>query len=278
MIEMSILVTGATGTVGSQVVEKLNAKGIGVKALTRNENTVGIKGVHYVVGDLNKPKTIHPHLKHIKGLFLLTQSEQTEEMFIANKEIINMAKSAGVRKLVAIMDYKDNPIEEVIKKSGLEWTILRPVEFMKNVTYDWVESIQKEGVVRTAFPDNLSARIHDTDLAEVVTLALTEETHNKKEYDLTGPEALSQRAMIDVLSDVINKPIELIPLSEDELLKEWKAKGYDEDFINYFIIEMGKNPPKEVYTVLPTIEDITNRPAKSFREWAEENKSLFSKK
>ncbi|WP_245808945.1 SDR family oxidoreductase [Shouchella patagoniensis] len=96
---MSILVTGATGTVGSQVVERLNAKGLGVKALTRNENTPRLRGVHYVVGDLNKPKTLHPHLEHVEGLFILTQSEQTEEMFIANKEIINMAKSAGVRKI-----------------------------------------------------------------------------------------------------------------------------------------------------------------------------------
>ncbi|WP_326977956.1 hypothetical protein [Bacillus inaquosorum] len=64
-------------------------------------------------------------------------------------------------------------------------------------------------------------------------------------------------------------------MTEDEMKKEWKSKGYEEEFINYFIIEMGKNPPKQVYTVLPTIELVTGEPARTFAQWVKENKHHF---
>ncbi|MCY7941511.1 hydroxylase [Bacillus inaquosorum] len=194
---------------------------------------------------------------------------------MTNKKIVQMAEEAGVKRIVAIMDFEGNPIEEVIKNSGMEWTILRPVEFMKNVLYDWAESIQKEGIIRTAFPDSLSARIHEADIAAVAVKALTEEGHHRQTYDLTGPEALTPRIMVKQISEVIQKPIELIEMTEDEMKKEWKSKGYEEEFINYFIIEMGKNPPKQVYTVLPTIELVTGEPARTFAQWVKENKHHF---
>ncbi|WP_256717503.1 SDR family oxidoreductase [Paenibacillus odorifer] len=89
------------------------------------------------------------------------------------------------------MDYEGNPIETVIQNSGMEWTILRPSEFMKNALYFWAESIQKEGIVRTGFPDALGVRIHEADIAAVAVKALTEEGHHGKINALTGPQSLS---------------------------------------------------------------------------------------
>ncbi|MDH6429288.1 uncharacterized protein YbjT (DUF2867 family) [Paenibacillus sp. PastH-3] len=89
------------------------------------------------------------------------------------------------------MDYEGNPIETVIQYSGMEWTILRPSEFMKNALYFLAESIQKEGIVRTGFPDALGVRIHEADIAAVAVKALTEEGHHGKIYALTGPQSLS---------------------------------------------------------------------------------------
>ncbi|PRS03222.1 SDR family oxidoreductase [Bacillus halotolerans] len=273
---MTILVTGATGTVGGHIVELLNGKGVKVKALTRAINKTNLPAeVQLVSGDLDHPETLQSHLYKVDGLFLMTQSDQSDTKFLANQRIVQMAEKAGVKKIVALVDYEGNPIEEVIKNSGMEWTILRPVEFMKNVLNDWAESIQKEGIIRTAFPDSLSARIHEADIAAVAVKSLTEEGHHKQTYDLTGPEALNPRNMLKQISEVIQKPIELIEMTVDEVKTEWKSKGYDEQFIDYFIIEMGKNPPEQVYTVLPTVERVLGEPARTFAPWVEENRHHF---
>lgn len=205
---MSILVTGATGTVGKEIVNQLVEREIKVSALSRKEISNNfVEGVQFVVGDLDDPKTIKPHLENINGLLLITQSSNSEEKFLSNQKIIQLAKEANVKKIVAIMDYAGNPIEEIIKNSGMEWTILRPVEFMKNVYFDWAETIQNEGVVRTAFPDTLGARIHELDIASVAVRALTEKGHSEQIYDLTGPEALSIRDMVNQISAITGKPV-----------------------------------------------------------------------
>lgn len=273
---MTILVTGATGTVGRHIVDQLNEKGIKVRALSRSKGKTKLPAeVEVVSGDLDKPKTLQSYFKNVNSLFLITQSEQSDAKYLANKRIVQMAKEASVSRIVALMDFQGNPIEEVIKNSGLEWTILRPVEFMKNVLLDWAEMIQKEGIIRSAFPDSLSARIHEVDIATVAVKALTEEGHHEQIYDLTGPEALSPRSLIKQISEVIDKPIELIEIPEEQVMKDWKSKGYDEGFVNYFIIGMGKNPPKQVYTVLPTIERVTGKPARTFSQWVKGNKHYF---
>lgn len=273
---MTILVTGATGTVGGHIIEQLNNKGVKIKALSRSIGKAKLPAkVQTVLGDLDKPETLQPHLQDVDSLFLITQSDQSDAKFSTNQRIIQMAKEAKVQKIVVLMDFEGNSIEEVIKTSRMEWTILRPVEFMKNVLYDWVESIQKEGIMRTAFPDSLSARIHEADIATVAVKALTEEGHHKKTYALTGPEALTPRSMLKQISEAIGKPIKLIEMTERAVKTEWKSKGYDEQFINYFIIEMRKNPPKQTYTVLPTIEQVTGKPARTFVQWVHENKHHF---
>ncbi|WP_340017174.1 NAD(P)H-binding protein [Paenibacillus sp. FSL K6-1318] len=271
---MRVLVTGATGSVGGHIVEQLLEKGIAVKALSRKEGNLP-EGALAALGDLDQPETVEPHLQGVDSVFLITQSDQSDTKFELNKTIIQMAKKANIKKIVALIDFYNNPIEEVIQQSGMEWTILKPVEFMKNALYGWDETIKQEGVVRHAFPNSLSARIHEADIASVAVKALTEPEHNSKIYNLTGPEALSIRTMVQQISEVIERPIKLMERSEEQVIQEWKEKGYDDEFIQYFIIEMVKNPPAEVYTVLPTIEEVTGKPARTFAQWVSENKSYF---
>ncbi|MGQ3480212.1 NAD(P)H-binding protein [Paenibacillus sp. TY11] len=271
---MKVLVTGATETLGGLIVEQLLAKGIAVKALSRKEGNLP-KGAQVVLGDLDIPETIERYFQDVDSLFLITQSDQSDTKFLTNQRIIQMAKEANVKKIVALIDFFNNPIEEVIQNSGMEWTILRPVEFMKNVLYGWAASIQKEGNIRTAFPDSLSARIHEADIASVAVEALTEEGHSSRIYNLTGPEALSPRNMVKQISEVVGRPIKLIELTEEQVRQEWKEQGYDDEFINYFIIEMGKNPPADAYTVLSTVEEVTGNPARTFAQWVNENNQHF---
>lgn len=274
---MKVLVTGATGSVGGHVVNQLASQGIEVKALSRHANSVNYpENVHAIIGDLNHPESLKEHLEDTDSLFLLTQSEQTEERLAANQRIIQLAKEAGVKRIVAIMDYEGNPIERVIQESEMEWTILRPVEFMKNALYFWAESIQKHGCVEVGFPETLSARIHEADIASVAVKALTENGHHREIYQLTGPQKLSIREMISQIAEVIGKPVKLLELTEEQVRQNAKDQGFDDEFIDYFIIGMAKNPPESVYTVLPTVEQVTGRPARSFAQWVHENKHYFT--
>lgn len=70
----------------------------------------------------------------------------------------------------------------------------------------------------------------------------------------------------------VTKPIELVKITEEQVLSDWVNKGYDEDFVHHFIIGMGKTPPKEVYTVSPAVELITGKPARTFSSWVNDNK------
>ncbi|MGD0031149.1 NAD(P)H-binding protein [Paenibacillus illinoisensis] len=273
---MKILVTGATGSVGEHIVKQLLLSQVEVRALSRSHKNTGLPAkAQTVVGDLDNPETLEVHLKSIDSLFLITQSEQTEARFLANQRIIQLAKEANVKRIVALMDYEGNPIENIIKESGMEWTIIRPSEFMKNALYFWADSIQNEGIVRTGFPETLSVRIHEADIAAVAVKALVEDGHHKKIYNLTGPQSLSIREMVRQISDITGKPIELIELTEEQVRRNSKHQGYDDDFIEYFIIGMAKNPPKSAYTILDTVEQLTGKPARTFAQWVTENKYYF---
>ncbi|OPG89898.1 hydroxylase, partial [Chryseobacterium mucoviscidosis] len=84
--------------------------------------------------------------------------------------------------------------------------------------------------------------------------------HHGQEYFLTGPEALSRREAVRIISEVTGKNIRFEELTEEQARDQWRVQGYDEESIEFFV-QMGKNPPEIGYTVLPTVEQVTGRPA-----------------
>ena len=110
--------------------------------------------------------------------------------------MIELAKQAGVKRVAVLVGYEEGPVEEALKNSGMEWTLVKPGEFMANILVDWRETIRSEGVVREVFGDALSARVHEADIAAVAVVALTENGHHGQSYILTGPESLSRREAV----------------------------------------------------------------------------------
>lgn len=173
------------------------------------------------------------------------------------------------------MDSDDTDMEEFIKNCKMEWTILRPVEFMKNVFFQWAETIKTHNSVFTAFPDTPSARIHEMDVADVATKVLLEEGHQNQIYYLTGPEVLTPVSAVEKLSNGLGKNIQLVRQSEEETREAWMSLGLSDDYVQHFVIEMGKNPPAYTYTVTPTVEKILKKPARTFDEWVKEYKEYL---
>ncbi|WP_152658172.1 NAD(P)H-binding protein [Oceanobacillus sp. CFH 90083] len=272
---MTILVTGATGTVGRHIVDQLVNKGEQVRAVSRNPENANLpKGVEVVAGDLMSPETLMPAFQGVTALYLITSSDQAEATLETNPQVADLAEKAGVQKVSLLTVYGDGPVEQAIKNSRLEWTFVQPVGFMANAIDDWQESIREAGVVRKLGGEKRGAVIHEADIAAVFVETLLENGHHGNFYTLTGPEALSTIEQVEMISKAIGKEIKFEELSEEEARNDWRKLGHKEESID-FMVQMSKNPPEIGYTVLPTVEEVIGRPAKTFAEWVSEHKSYF---
>jgi len=274
---MTILVTGATGTVGQHVTELLVQRGASVRALTRNPERARAKlpeGVEIATGDLMKPETLEDVLQGVKAMFLIISSDEPNADLNTDPQVLALAEAAGVKRVVVLVGYEEGPVEEALRASGMQWTLVKPVEFMANVLADWRETIRTEGVVREFYGDALSARVHEGDIAAIAVEALLGDSHHGRSYPLTGPEALTRREAVRAIATAIGKDIAFVELTEEEARQKWRDQGYDEESVEFFV-QMAKNPPENGYTVLPTVEQVLGRPARTFAEWAIEHKREF---
>ncbi|MET9096656.1 NAD(P)H-binding protein [Streptomyces cyaneofuscatus] len=271
---MTLLVTGATGNVGRNVVDQLLAAGHRVRGLSRTPERASLPPeVEVVKGDLSQPDTLKDAFTDVTGVFLISMDGTS--LLKNGQDIMSLAREAGVQRVVVMSgDYEDGAFERAVEESGLAWTHLRPMEFMVNAT-DWSDSIKEESVVRSPFGDWTSAMIHEADIAAVAVTALTEDGHAGKIYTLTGPEALKRRDIVGVIGDAIGREVRFQELTPDEAREYWRTSvGYPDEVIEWFL-EMGADQPEPVRTVLPTVEQVTGRPARTFAQWAAEHADDF---
>lgn len=272
---MTVLVTGATGTVGRPLVEQLLAAGHRVRALTRNPARANLPaGAEVVAGDLADTASLPEAFSGADAAHLIGFGGDEYAPLTNGVEIVDLAVKAGVRKVTVLRgDVTKGPLEEAVEAGGLEWTHLSPVEFMSN-TLEWAESVREEGVVREAFADARSAMIHEADIAAVAATALTSDGHAGQDHWLTGPQALTPPEKVRVIGAVLGREVRYIELTRDEVVAEWRRSGYSDEDVEFFLT-MRTDPPEAGYTVLPTVEKVTGRPARTFEEWVRENAAAF---
>jgi uncharacterized protein YbjT (DUF2867 family) len=222
---MKILVTGATGFVGRNVVKQLLQTGVSVRALTRNPATAGLSPEAEVVqGNLTQPATLAPALEGIDRMYLFPVEETAREM-------VALAKQAGVRRIVDLsaasvtVGLHTNPLEHVVEASGLEWTHVRPGGFMANMLQIWAPSIRAERVVRYPFGDEPMNLIHEADIAAVVVAALLEDGHNGAVYTLTGSASVTVREQVQAISDALGEEVHYEEVSRERARELMKAQG-----------------------------------------------------
>lgn len=271
---MTILVTGATGNVGRHVVDQLVRAGQRVRALTRNPSNAKLpEGVEVVYGDLTAPETLAPALYGVTGMHLMTSNSGDSAQLQTGSEIVELAVKAGVQRVTVLWSGEKGLVEQAVEASELEWTHLQPVEFMSNAL-TWAESIRTENVVRDPFLDSLSAMIHEADIGSVSAAALINAGHAGKTYTLTGPEVLTVSDKVRTIGAAIGRDIRLIELTKDQALDRMRKLGVHEDVME-FVFEWHANPPKEAYTVVSTVEQVTGRPPRTFAQWVEEHVQHF---
>ncbi|WP_331766393.1 NAD(P)H-binding protein [Embleya sp. NBC_00896] len=269
---MTILVTGATGNVGRHVVEQLARAGRPVRALTRDPAKANLPaGVEVVRGDLNAPETLAGALAGVTGMHLMSFFDNAP--LATAPEIMDLAVRAGVRRVTVLWGGEPGPVEQAVTAADLEWTLLEPVEFMSNAL-TWVDSVRAEGVVREAFPEVPSAAVHEGDIAAVAVTALVDGGHAGRTYTLTGPRALTVHDKIRTIGAAIGRDIGFVELTREQANQRLRDRGVPEDVIDY-VVGWHAAPPESAYTVVPTVEEVTGRPARTYADWAAEHADAF---
>ena len=279
-----ILVTGATGTVGREVVSQLLAAGKKVRAMTRNPAKARLDSrVEVVKGDFEAPDSLARAVDGVERVFSLTLGPQTG---IHEKNLAQAAKQAGVRHIVklsalggngeirnAIRKWHDEG-EQAIRETGVGLTVLLPGAFMSNALH-WRESIRAQGKVFSNYGDGKLPPVHPRDIAAVAVRALTFDGHEGKSYPLTGPEALNMAEQVKILSGAIGKPLDYVPVSDEAARTGMAKAGMPSLLIDALLpfaefIRAGK-----AAHVFPTVQEVTGRQPFTFSDWARENAAAF---
>jgi uncharacterized protein YbjT (DUF2867 family) len=273
-MQHKILVTGANGTVGGQLVKQLAQAGHQVLALTRNPAKANFPaGVQVVAGDLTAPESFASALEGVTGLHLINFDGGSYGALQSGEQIVELARQAGVKRITVLTGSENGSVEEAVQKSDIAWTFIQPVEFMANML-EWADSIRAEGVVREPYRNRRTAIVHEADIAAVAAVALTKEGHGGKTYTITGPATLTPPDMVCMIGEAVGRNLQFIELSEEQARQRWQEAGYPDEVIEFFVWAHG-NTPEIGYTVLPTVEEVTGRPARAFAQWAKEHADTF---
>ena len=231
-----ILVTGATGTIGTDVEKSLAAHGARVRALVRNPEKAKAlgAGVEIVKGDLGDAASVAAAMQGVGKLFLLVSAGP--EMVQQQSNAIQAAKKAGVKQIVklsAIGAQKGSKLslgnwhgltEEELKSSGVPYTILQPHSFMQNFLMQ-AGSVKGQGALYGASGEGKIAFIDTRDIADVAAKVLTSNGHEGKTYLLTGPEALTYGQVAEKLGKAVGKPVKYVDVPPAEQQKSLLAMG-----------------------------------------------------
>jgi uncharacterized protein YbjT (DUF2867 family) len=216
-VNASILVTGASGNVGAEVVRRLLQNGLPVRVAGRQASRMpaafgpDVAGVQF---DFARPETFQPAFYGVERVFLVRPPAISDvRRFIL--PAIDAAKGAGVRQIVflSLMGVEKNrvvphyKIEQHILRSGLEYTFLRPSFFMQNLSTTHRDEIRDRDEIFVPAGDGKTRFIDVRDIAAVAALALSKPGHANAIYELTGDEALGYVEVAARLSGVLGRTI-----------------------------------------------------------------------
>ena len=274
----TILVTGATGTVGSEVLRLLKGRdGIQVRAALRNlqkKDSVAGPNVEPVLLDYDKPATFAAACQGADAIFIVPPfSPNGVEQA---KAFIDAARAAGVRhvvKLSVIRSIGDitvrrwhEAINDHLKKSGMTWTILLPGGFMQN----FVETAAPgpDGNLYAPAGDSASAFIDVRDIAEVAAKALTEPGHVGREYTLTGPADVSYAEVAAMMSEASGRAIRFVDVPESAARQGMLAAKMPEWVVDAILEIHAAARGKHGSEITTTVADVVGHPSRTFREFA----------
>jgi uncharacterized protein YbjT (DUF2867 family) len=266
-----ILITGANGNVGGELVSQLAGKHE-VRALVRSRERATLpSNVEAVAGDLDRPESLAPALQGVRSIFLLGGYRDMPG-------VLAEIRKAGVEHVVLLSSRSivggdpGNAIvqmwmtsEEAVRSSGVAWTFVRPSGFASNALR-WLPQLRLGDVVRAPFANAPIASIDPHDIAAVAAVALTNTGHESKSYALSGPEAQLPATQVAILAKVLGRDLRFEAQPDDEAkveLGKSAPPGFVDAFFRFFV-----KGEFDDAIVLPTVKDITGHAPRTFEQWA----------
>lgn len=279
-----IVVTGATGNVGRSLVRALAAAGEQVTATSRAISDADVpEGVRHQQADLIDPESLRPVFEGADALFL--QSGGPSAHLLSPRDILDVAKAGGVGRVVLLSSQgvatrpqsashggTGRSIEDAVRQSGMDWTLLRPGGFDSNA-YAWAESVRARREIAAPFADIGLPTIDPDDIAEVAAAALREDGHAGRIYELTGPALSTPRQRAEAIADALGEPIRFIEQTRDEASAQMQ-RFMPEPVVETTLTILGEPTPAE-QRISPDVEQVLGRAPRTFAEWAQRHITAF---
>jgi len=282
-----ICVTGAGGTVGSELVKQLQSVGVPFRAAhfsRAKADAARAEGIDVAIIDYDHPETLRAAFQGCSTLFLLGPNTLDQTQLELNA--VEAAQATGVRHIVkqSVMGAVDEafslalvhrPVEQAIEATGLTWTFLRPNSFMQNVVTFMGATIRAESAFYSASGSAKISHVDVRDIAAVAAKALTEPVHQGEAHTLTGPEALTYDELADELSEVLGRPIRHVSLSPSDMKQGMLAEGLPEPIADRMLDLERYFREDQASCISAAVEQVTGQEPRRFAQYARDFASFL---
>lgn len=284
-----ILITGATGNNGRELVRQLTALGQRVRAMVRDsKDAAKLAGPNLEVttGDFEQPDSIDSALKGVEKAFLLTP---VAERFVQwQTTFINAAKRAGIKHLVkfsgmgAVPDARTelmrmhHQTDVLLRESGLAFTILQPNSFHQNMLTS-SGTIKEQGRFYLPLKNAAQSTVDIRDINAVAAKVLSSPGHEGKTYVITGPEALTFQQAAEIMSGVLGRKIEYVDVPLTAAADGMRQAGMPEWNVRVVCDLLGHFATGGASSVMDTVPKLLGRPAISFEQFVKDHCTAFEK-
>jgi (4-alkanoyl-5-oxo-2,5-dihydrofuran-3-yl)methyl phosphate reductase len=286
---MRYLITGATGNIGSLVVERLLARAERPRLLARDASAARVRSqygdrVEVVTGDLAHADSLAAACRDIDRLFLVTSGPQLATLDALAAQVARASGVGHIVKLSTIDVYHQNvgtgvwhaQGEAAIRASGIGYTFVQPSGFMSNALA-WASAIRSQGLVCSSAADGRIAVIHPHDIADTAVAALTGTSLDGQgqELPITGPQALSYAQMLAMIGGEIGRSLVFQSISDDEERSRWQARGESLESIEYHLSIFRAIRAGTLAGVTDTVARVLGHEPRRFAQWVRENAAAF---
>jgi uncharacterized protein YbjT (DUF2867 family) len=281
---MSYLITGATGDVGSRVVERLIKSGERPRVFVRDAEKARLRfqdRVDVATGDLANKASLNEALQGVDALFLVNSGPQIP---LRDEMAAKAAKAAGVRHLVKLssMDVQHGLAigawheqgEIAIRATGIPFTFVQPTGFMSNLLA-WARSVKTEGRVRSSTGEGRRAFIHSEDIAAVAVQALTTGNYQGQSLPITGPAALTFKEVAERIGAAIGKSVAFQPISDEEARRRYSAVSGSVEETEAHVALWSAIREGRLAAVTDKVQQILGRAPIGLDQWISENITAF---